>query len=247
MSAPDVRPGFGDAVAAEYLKIVTIRSTWWFAGGLVAILLAMALLDEGAVQPGSSGWLTTAAAATGNFGQHVVAAFGLLVITGELATRSITVTFAATPPRGRVLAAKAAVAALAAAAMGVVASGAGIVLGAARAGELSRVDGAAAEQVAATGVYLGLLAVVALGVGVLVRRTAGALTVMILLLVLVPELLRLASERYGIAVLGTLSDWSPAPAGFRLMTGSWEYALGLAAWAAALLMVATAVLRRRDA
>jgi ABC-2 type transport system permease protein len=237
--------GLRDAVAAERIKLLTVRSTWWFAGGLAALMLLMAVLDDGAGDPARS--LIVGPTAVSYFGQYVVAAFGLLVVTGELATRSITVTFAATPSRGRVMAAKAVVSGVAGLVLGAAAAALGVGAAAARNGELPRVLGDAAGQVAATAVYLGLLAVVSLGVGALVRRSAGALTCMVLLLLVVPELLHLAAERLSEPFLDTFAGWTPAQAGWQLMTGRWEYALVLAAWAVAAVAAGIGALRSRDA
>lgn len=168
-------------------------------------------------------------------------------ITSELATRSITVTFAATPSRGRVMVAKAVVTGIAGLVLGAAATALGVGTAAARHGEFPRVLGDAAEQVAATGVYLGLLAVVSLGVGALVRRSAGALTCMFLLLLVVPEVLHLAAERFDAPFLDTFAGWTPAQAGWQLMSGQWEYVLVLVAWAVAAVAAGIGVLRSRDA
>ncbi|MEV0312339.1 hypothetical protein [Nonomuraea fuscirosea] len=242
-----LRPlGLRDAVAAELIKLLTVRSTWWFAGGLAGLLLLMAVLDSGG-GTASARSLTVGLTAVSYFGQYVVAAFGLLVITSELATRSVTVTFAATPSRGRVMITKAVVTGVAGLVLGAAATALGVGTAAVRHGELPRVLGAAAEQVAATGVYLGLLAVVSLGVGALVRRSAGALTCMVLLLLVVPEVLHLAAERLDAPFLDTFVGWTPAQAGWRLMSGEWEYALVLGVWAVAAVGAGIGVLRSRDA
>jgi ABC-2 type transport system permease protein len=252
MTAPAARrPGVGDAVAAEWLKIRTLRSTTWFAAGLVALPLVMALLDDVAGAPAALRSPAVGLSAMGDFGQYVVAAFGLLAITGELATRSITATFAATPARGRVLAAKAAVVAGCGLVGGTVATALGLAVAAVRFGELPRVTGAefaeAAGQVLATGTYLGLLAVVALGIGAVVRRTAGALTCVVVLLLIVPELLGLAAGQLGVPALGVVAGWLPGPAGRELMTGRWEWAPVLLGWAGAATVAGWWALRGRDA
>ncbi|WP_188194156.1 hypothetical protein [Nonomuraea sp. SYSU D8015] len=254
MTAPvrgDQRPlGLRDAVAAERIKLFTVRSTWWFAGGLLALLLLMAIVDDGADGadgPASAQSLTVGLTAVSHFGQYIVAAFGLLVVTSELATRSITVTFAATPSRGRVMVAKAVVTGIAGLVLGAAATALGVGTAAARHGELPRALGDAAEQAAATGVYLGLLAVISLGVGALVRRSAGALTCMVLLLLVLPEVLHLAGERLGAPFLDTFAGWTPAQAGWQLMSGHWEYVLVLVAWAVAAVAAGIGVLRSRDA
>lgn len=237
--------GLGRAVASEWLKLRTVRSTWWLAGGLIAVLVATALLDSGS--SGQSSAEATAFGAIANFGQFIIVALGAMVMTAEFASRSITVTLACTPVRTRVMAAKAMVTGAASAVLGVVASATGILVGALRFGELDDLDGGTVRLVLATGVYLGFLAVISLGVGTLLRRTAGTLALLVFVMVLVPELLRAASQRWDLPWLDRLGGWTPAPAGYRVMDGDWEYVAALAVAAVGVIAAAIVALRRRDA
>jgi ABC-2 type transport system permease protein len=67
------------------------------------------------------------------------------------------------------------------------------------------------------------------------------------LLVVVPEILRLLDARFSAPVVDTIAQFTPAPAGARLLAGEWEYGLVLVAWAAAAITAGTWALRTRDA
>lgn len=241
------RLGLGRAASTEWLKLRTVRSTWWLVAGLAVILVSMALLDTDAPTGGVPGSQTTALNAVSYFGQYLVAALGMLVITAEFASRSITVTLACTPSRTRVMLAKALVIGVAGFALGAVTTCLGILVGAVRLGELDDLTGSVVRQVLGTGVYLGLLAVISLGLGTVVKRTAGALAIVIVFLLVVPELLAAAARRWNLSFLETLAGWTPAQAGWRVMTGDWEYVAALVGWAVLAVGAGIWLLRRRDA
>lgn len=246
-SAPAGRIRLGDAIAAEWIKVWSLRSTWWYLGGSAAIVVLMSLLESGDGDPATLDAADPVLAAVSYFVQYVLAVFGIVAITGEIATRSITVTMACTPRRTWIMVAKALVVGGVVLLTSLLVTGGGLVLAAARFGELSLLGGAQAETVLAASVYLALLAVFSLGLATLVRRTAGALAIVLLLLLMVPELLRLLSERVGAPWINTVGDWTPGPIGWRLMDGEWADGLGLVAWAGAAIASAIWVLRRRDA
>jgi ABC-2 type transport system permease protein len=232
--------------AAEWIKLRSLRSTWWFVGGSAAIMALVAMLEPDDGDPSTVLAVPVATAALSNFWQYTLAAFAMLVITGEFATRSITVTFACTPSRTRVMLAKALVVGATVLLVGTGVAVLGVGVAAVRFGELGALDSTHLTDIAAMGVYVSLLGVLALGIGTLVRRTAGGLAILVLLLLVVPEVLRLVSERLGAPVIDTIADYTPAPAGWRLMSGDWEYGLVLAAWAATTIAAGVWVLRSRD-
>ena len=246
-SSPAVRSGLGDAIAAEWIKVWSLRSTWWYLGGSAAIVLLMSLLESGDGDPATLGAVDPVLAAVSYFVQHVLAVFGIVAITGEIATRSITVTMACTPRRTWIMVAKALVVGGVVLVASLLVTGGGLMVTAARFGELSLLGEAQAETVVAASVYLALLAVFCLGLATLVRRTAGALAIVLLLLLMVPELLRMLSERVGAPWINTVGNWTPGPIGWRLMEGEWAAGLGLLAWAGVAIVSAIWVLRRRDA
>ena len=104
-------PGFGAVLRAEWLKLRTVRSTWWtlvatfVLGAGLTVLLCWANAD----------WLASADAdeSPGSFvtwgmmiAQITAVVLGALVVTTEYGTGMVRSTFAAVPARGRVLAAK---------------------------------------------------------------------------------------------------------------------------------------------
>ena len=236
-----------DTIAAEWIKLWSLRSTWWYLGGAAAVVVLTSLLESGDGDPTTPDAVTPVLGAVSYFVQYVLAVFGIVAITGEIATRSITVTMACTPRRTRIMVAKALVIGGVVFVASLLMTLGGLVLTAARFGELSLLDGTQVETVLAASVYLALLAVFSLGLATLVRRTAGALAIVLALLLMVPELLRMLSERIEAPWINTVGDWTPSPIGWRLMEGQWADGLVLLAWAWAAIASAIWVLRRRDA
>jgi hypothetical protein len=206
-------------------------------------------------------------------GLLAVIAVGALFITAEYRRGLIRTTFAATPRRGRVLAAKAIV-------IGSVAFAAGLV-GAAVALPLaerklhsggwassvypvwSLTSGHGLQIVVGTAGLLAVAAILALSAGAVLRRSAGAITAVVVLLI-VPLIL-------GAILPQDYADWvlrlTPAAA-FGLQQGTphysqvtnvcqpingcyplapWTGFAVLCVWAAAALGIAAVLLRRRDA
>ena len=97
------------------------------------------------------------------------------------------------------------------------------------------------------GSCLALLAVLALGIGTLVRRTAGGLAVLLVLLLVLPEILSLVAERFGLDALGTAIEFTPTLAGSRFIGGEWEFGLVLLGWAGAGVIAGIWALSTRDA
>ncbi|MGW0662341.1 ABC transporter permease subunit [Streptodolium elevatio] len=127
-----------------------------------------------------------------------LAALGVLFITAEYRKGMILTTFTASPRRGRVLAAKALVLGTAAFAVGLVASVASFLIGQPllrssglrppQFPEPSLGDGRVFAAVVGTAGVLALVAVFAMALGALLRNTAAAVSVIIVLLVL-PQIL----------------------------------------------------------
>jgi ABC-2 type transport system permease protein len=235
------------SAAAEWIKLRSLRSTWWFVGGSAAIMLLVASLEPDDGDPSTVLAVPVATSALLYFVQYALGAFAMLAVTGEFATRSITVTFACTPSRSRVMLAKALVACGTVLLVGTGVAALGVGVAATRFGELGALEGEHVVDVLTMGLYLAMIAGLGLGLGTLVRRTAGGLTILILLLVVVPEILRLLAARFSAPVVDTIAQFTPAPAGARLLAGEWEYGLVLVAWAAAAITAGTWALRTRDA
>ncbi|HEX4833245.1 MAG TPA: ABC transporter permease subunit [Trebonia sp.] len=227
---------------------------------------------SGDIAPGVTGATPADALLAGLFvGLIAVIVLGALFITAEYRRRLIRVTLAASPRRGRVLAAKAIVVGAVAFAAGLAGSAGAVLLGI----PLLTGNGGAiypasrltdVRVIAGTAALVAVLAVFALGVGAILRHGAATVTVVITAVIL-PYLLAA-----GLPVLPAgAADWvlriTPA-AGFAIRqvipaypqvagsyTPSGDYFplapwAGLAvtcAWAAIALLLAAFLLRRRDA
>jgi ABC-2 type transport system permease protein len=233
--------------AAEWWKLRSLRSTGWFLGGAALVMLLMAVLESNDGDPTTIQALSVAMSAVSYFVQYILAAFAMLAITSEFATRSITVTLVCTPSRIRVMLAKTAVVGSVVLIAGVLVTGLGVVAGAMRFVELGDLGAAQVVAVLKIGCYLALLAVIALGIGTLVRRTAGGLAVLLVLLLVLPEILSLVADRFALNALGTAIQFTPTLAGSRFMGGEWEFGLVLLGWAAAGVLAGIWALTTRDA
>jgi hypothetical protein len=203
-------------------------------------------------------------------GLMVIGVLAVQFATGEYRRGLLSLTLAATPRRGRVLGAKAAVVATVAFAVGAGAAAVSLPLGEARAhaahfAVLTVPLALPLRAVLGTGLLLAATAVLALSFGVLLRRSATAITAFVAATVL-PYLLALGgmlpsgpaewllrlTPAAGFAVQQTLpryeqvlSVYTPATGYFPLPP--WGGLAVLALWALAALAAATVLLRRRDA
>ena len=173
-------------MTAERIKLVTTRAPWWAAGIAAAVSLAFAVVPP--LASGSGGPVAPERAAVGvvMFAVPVLMIMAATAVTGEYRTGMIRTTFLVTPNRSRVLGAKillfAVVSGFFAAALAI----ASIVLANAFAGGSLRVSAVVADpaswrQTGAVGVYAALAAVLAVGLGALVRHAAGVIAVLLLL------------------------------------------------------------------
>jgi hypothetical protein len=192
--------GFRSVARMEWLKLRSVRSTPWillvFAAGMIGLSVlvlshthwaAMSAADRATFDPVNEGFTGLA------LGQLVLGVLGVLAITTEFSSGMIRATFAAVPRRPMVLAAKAAV-------VGAVTLVAGEVLafGAFAAGELALRSPAphatlgqpgVLRAVLLAGAYPCLIALIALGLGAIIRNTAAAISAVVGLLFVVPLIL----------------------------------------------------------
>ncbi len=183
---------------------------------------------------------------------------GTSAATSEYASGIVRVTFAVTPNRGRVVAAKALVVGILALVTGLVTTTAMFLAGQAILSgyglpHASLTDGAAFRAVMTTGLLSALLPVIAVAVGLALRSTAGTL-VSVVALVMVPGILAEALPRGARHVF----DYFPENASDAITTGHlsgsspnllWPgtAAAMLALWVAGFLGLAWYLVRRRDA
>jgi ABC-type transport system involved in multi-copper enzyme maturation permease subunit len=204
-------------------------------------------------------------------GLIAVVVVGVMFVTAEYRRGLIRTTYAASPRRGRVLAAKAVVLAAVTFAAGLVA----VTITVPLSEQLLKENGnpipalsalTQARIVVGTAALLAVAAVFALAVGMLLRRSAGAVTVVIAaivlpyLLAILPGVLPTAGEDWlarvtpaaGFAIQQSFPIYPQVDGAYRLANGyfplaPWAGFAVLCAWAAAALALAVVVAHRRDA
>ena len=248
------------AARMERIKLGSVRSTWWLA---IAAVVSMAATGAGV----GIGYRSHTPVATVDqildnslsgaiLAQLLLAALGVLIVTGEYGTGMIRSTFAAVPRRRLVLAAKVAVGGGVALTVGLVASFAGYLSGqlairgtAIPAASLG--DPAVLRAVGLTGVYLGATALIGVGLGTIVRHSGAAIGTLFALLFVPTIAVGLFGES-GIAVgrfvpvlmlLNSIAVTSPVPGLF----AGWISVLLVGGYAAVVILGGGVLLRYRDA
>jgi ABC-type transport system involved in multi-copper enzyme maturation permease subunit len=165
-------------VRAELLRLRSARSTWALLGGAVALsVLLMALVLGGAgtidgAAAGSQEQRRLVVGAGAPAALLLAAVFGVLLVTGELASRTLTASLLITPDRRRIVLAK--VVAGAAAGAGVAACLLALGVAAATAAG-SGPDGGLVRQLAGTVLMAAGTGVIGVGIGTVVRHQTAAL------------------------------------------------------------------------
>jgi ABC-2 type transport system permease protein len=257
------RYGFRNVAEMEWLKLRSVRSTAWimlvFAAGMIGIAIlglshvawsTMSAADRASFDPTNDGFAGLA------IGQLAFGVLGALVITSEFGSGMIRATFAAVPRRGLLMAAKAAV-------LGAVTLVAGEVLtfvswGVGEAVLRSPAPHAALSQpgvlraVLMAGAYPALIALIALGLGAIIRHTAGAISAVVGILFVLPLILL----PLGYSIQNSVGQFMPMLMAENSLTAvkaqSHTLAPGvgfgvLCAYAAAALVIGGVVMSRRDA
>jgi hypothetical protein len=183
---PVVRTHLGHAIASEWTKIRSVRSTIWTLGVFVLLMIgiglgAAALIAANASPESMNGENPLSFGFFGLLlGSMCVITLGVLTTASEYGTGMIRTTMVACPSRGRVLAAKAIV--FFAVAF-VTTLGSVIVVALA---DVALLDGARTptgqewlKGTVGISLYIALLGLLSLVVGSIIRHSAGAITVMI--------------------------------------------------------------------
>ncbi|NED11731.1 ABC transporter permease [Streptomyces sp. SID9124] len=200
-----VRPAtLGDAIASEWTKIRSVRSTMWTLGVMTALLLAIGVLTAVAVSASDSDMNGTPVLSLGFFGVLLsticVITLGVMTIASEYGTGMIRTTLTACPSRGRVLGAKALVFFLLTFVLTTVMTSLVALIQSSMLDAASPTGGEWLRATVGVSLYVATLGLLALAVGALIRHSAGAITIMIgvVLLPLVLALFMFASSLEGI-------------------------------------------------
>jgi len=255
------------ALHAEWTKLRTTPGTIWLLLALIALTVALSATVAAAIDCPSGGCAvdpTKTSLAGINLGQAVVVILAVLAISGEYHTGMIRTTLTAMPRRTTVLAAKATIL------TGVVlAAGTLAALGSLLAGRLllppngftpanghpplSLTHGPTLRAAAGSALYLGLIALLSLGVATAVRDAATAIGIVLGLLYLFPIIAQAVTDPHWQRHLQQLG---PMTAGLTIQAttnlrnlpiGPWAGLGVLTAWATAALLTGGLLLQLRDA
>lgn len=239
-------------LAVERMKLFSTRSAWWCSLLAIALPVGLTALLVGLTEDSVPVRISTTQGGA-DLGLMVVMVLAALSVTTEYRFGTIRATFLAVPNRAVPLVAKAAVAALTGLVVGLLGAFGAWATGYVLAGDaqLALESADAWRQVAGVGLLYAAGAVLAVGVGTLVRQSAGAITLLLLWPLLVESLVTLIPK-----IGDTLGNWMPFMMGSRFLRpempadvplGPWGSFAYFAAVAVAVLAVAIAVVRRRDA
>jgi ABC-2 type transport system permease protein len=253
---------FAGVVRFEYCKFRSVRSTLWtLAAGVVfnvltAVLLAIFLPRALGTHAQETADPTRLSLGGMHLSQVAFAVLGVLFITGEYATGQIRSTLSAVPKRRMMLAAKTVVFCGATVVIGLLSTFAAYLLfqvllpsGSGLRSSLS--DPGVLRALTGGGLFLVVLGLLGLGLGTIIRSSAGTVALLLGLLFVPPLILSLLPVTWQ----NTVGPYLPLEAGFAIISthhtaGSlqpWP-ALGLVGiYAAAALVIAFAQLNHRDA
>ncbi len=257
---------FPDLLRSEWTKFRSVKSSLWsliVANGITIVLsvvICQAIVSRWNQRPLAERLIfdPTARSLTGIFlAQLAIGVLGVLVITSEYSSGTIRATFTARPQRNLVLAAKAIVFAVVTFITCLIA-----ILIAFAVGQAIFTQVGAGASITSPGVlrsiigstlYLTVGGLLALGLGTLVRHTAGGITCFVGMILVLPGIVNalpspwsydigkfLPSEA-GLVVTSVVRD------GAGHLLGPWTGFLVFCAWAAVALVLAGWTLHRRDA
>lgn len=268
-SAPAALPvTFPRVLKSEWTKFRSLRSSWWSIAATVILIIGIGSGLAGVAAANASSMpLPVRAVFIHNktavsisiagvyLAQLAIGVLGVLVFSGEYASGQIRATFTAVPGRLAVLWAKAstfAVSSFAVTAAAVVAafviaqaelSGSGLSVPISSPGVARVLVGGA--------LYVTLVGLLGVGLGALLRSTAGAIAVLFAVLLIVPIIANFLPSGWGI----TFREYLPSNAGTDVMNlgptaphqlSPWAGFGVFCAYAAVVLLAAAAVLRQRD-
>jgi ABC-2 type transport system permease protein len=271
VTAAGPRARFRDLLAAEWLKLWSLRSTPW---SFVISALAILGLNAGAAYEHIHYWHANRLAATTfiadglplldafttNAGITLViaaSAIGTLAVTGEYGTGLIRTTFSAVPARGSVMAAKVGVIAIVTTVFGAVVAAASFgltqaILSGQHAGVSLGYPGAS-RVVVASALLAPLSALVGAAVGAIVRHSAAAVVGSIVILQVVPLFIH-DGKHLPAVIAHALPYWAwtrlvtiPYHGNITAypwtLTGAWTV---FAVWGLVAAVLAVAAVQRRD-
>jgi ABC-2 type transport system permease protein len=261
------KAGLDGALRSEWTKIRTVRSTIWSLVVMAGISIGLMSLIAWATM---HRWARLEPPEQANLVRHpleiilarpvfvsqlVVAVLGVMVISAEYTTGMIRSTLQAQPRRLTVLLAKVAVFAVLMLVVGELVSFAAFFVGRqviAAHIPVSLGDPGVTRSVVGAGLYLAVLGLFSLAFGAILRHTAGAITAVVGLILVVSNLTGLLPDSWG----HHINAWMPTNAGLLILQphqapddllSPWQGLAVFAGWTVLLLIVAGVLVKKRDA
>ena len=262
LPAPAGRAGLLGAMRSEFTKIRSVRSTYWTLIALVVVTIGIgALASWGVAHHGQHGPdfdATRQSLAGLLLGQLVIAVLGALTVTSEYSTGMVRTSLTAMPRRGVVFAAKALVFALVAFVTSLVTCFGSFFLGQALMSSAhintSLGQPHVLRAVIGGALFLTACGMLAFGLGMILRHTAGAITAAVGLLFVVAILVNFMPQSWQ----NDVNKWIPLDAGEQVwrasaaspaehMFSAWTGFAVLAGYAVIAMIAGLILFRRRDA
>lgn len=217
-----------NVLRSEWTKFRSLRSTWLTAAVTILLGVGIGALAASGQAAGyadlppadRAAWDPTAVSLTSiTVAQLAIGVLGVLVVTAEYATGSIQPSVLAVPRRGRLLAAKAGVFAAVAVLLGQVIAFLSFftgqwAIGAADVPQATLGQPDVLRAVVGGGLYLAVLGLLGLGLGTVLRSTAGAIGTLVSLTLLVRLVAQALPERWA----EWMNKYWPTAAGERIFT-----------------------------
>jgi ABC-2 type transport system permease protein len=242
--------------AAEWTRLWTVKATWWFLAAAAAMMVGLSAVagfdaaDSPASTHGDPAW--SASSFTAMPAQVALLALVLTAVTSDYATGGIVPVLQWTPRRSVLFLARTVVAAGTATLLGVLLALAGALTAYAAARPVLTLPLDTGLEVLATVAFVfGAGTLLAVGLGFLLRKTAGALVCVILLILVLPVLL----PQFGYEWLTSIADILPGTNALFLLLGEPEgrgltetsSVITMLAWAFGALLLGWLRLVRADA
>jgi ABC-2 type transport system permease protein len=289
------RAGLRGALASEFTKIRSVRSTYWTLGALFIVSVGLGIaITAGtagsmASNPGNKAGFDATQASLGAFfeiGQLIIAVLGAMVITSEYSTGMIRTSLTAQPRRGVVYAAKAIVFTAVTLVISIITAFVAFFVGQAiysskgisaslfhtvtipaNANQTCNPNGCTATffgtdvispstvltAIIGTALFVTIVALLAYGIGSIVRHTAGAIAISIALLFIVPIIEQTLPDDWRWDIMRFLPDAATRVISVTVGGGNphlwsaWPQLGVTALWAAVLVGIGAYLFRKRDA
>jgi len=290
------RAGLRGAMASEFTKLRSVRSTYWTLGALfiVSVGLGVAITAGTAANmvnnPGNKAGFDATQASLGAFfeiGQLIIAVLGAMVITSEYSTGMIRTSLTAQPRRGVIYAAKAIVFTAVTLVISLITAFVAFFIGqsfysskgvsaslfhtvtipananvtcngpgpctATFSGTDVISPSTVLTAIIGTALFVTIVALIAYGVGSIIRHTAGTIAIVIALLFIIPVLEQTLPDTWRWDIMRFLPDaatrviTATVDGGNPHLWSAWPQLGVTALWAVVLVGIGAYLFRKRDA